>query len=203
VPLAPLGINALIGWLVSGVGALAIAYSLARISRDGAGIQAYIEQSFGPTIAYLVTFSFWCSNCAANAALAIATASAIAWLNSALQTMMFIVPAAVASVVVLAVVNARGARTAGGFCIATVIIKILPLLAVVLAAALRGTSGTTSGRLSEMPLGLAGLASAVALTLFALTGFENVTAPGNKVRDPARTIPLALAGGNVVRGAAL
>jgi APA family basic amino acid/polyamine antiporter len=197
VPLAPLGINALIGWLVSGVGALAIAYSLARISRDGAGIQAYIEQSFGPTIAYLVTFSFWCSNCAANAALAIATASAIAWLNSALQTMMFIVPAAVASVVVLAVVNARGARTAGGFCIATVIIKILPLLAVVLAAALRGTSGTTSGRLSEMPLGLAGLASAVALTLFALTGFENVTAPVNKVRDPARTIPLALVGGTL------
>jgi APA family basic amino acid/polyamine antiporter len=48
-----------------------------------------------------------------------------------------------------------------------------------------------------MPLGLGGLGSAVALTLFALTGFENATAPVNKVRDPSRTIPLALVGGTL------
>lgn len=50
-------------------------------------------------------------------------------------------------------------------------------------------------RLSGMPLGIGGLGSAVALTLFALTGFENATAPVDKVRDPSRTIPLALVGG--------
>jgi APA family basic amino acid/polyamine antiporter len=71
VSLVPLGINSVIGWGVSGVGALAIAHSLARISREGAGIQTYIEQSFGSTVGYLVTFSFWCSNWAANAALAL------------------------------------------------------------------------------------------------------------------------------------
>jgi len=195
VSLAPLGINAILGWVVSGVGAFAIAYSLARISRDGAGIQAYIEESFGPTIGYLVTFSFWCSNWAACAALAIATASAIAWLNPALQTTVFIVPAAVASVAVLALVNARGARTAGGLCVLTVLVKILPLLAVILAAVLHGATGNAPAGHSAMPLGLAGLGTAVALTLFALTGFENATAPVNKVRNPARTIPLALVGG--------
>jgi APA family basic amino acid/polyamine antiporter len=195
VSLAPLGINAILGWVVSGVGAFAIAYSLARISRDGAGIQAYIEESFGPAVGYLVTFSFWCSNWAACAALAIATASAIAWLNPALQTTIFIVPAAVASVAILALVNARGARTAGGLCVLTVLIKVLPLLAVILAVALHGTSGNAPAGHSTMPLGLAGLGTAVALTLFALTGFENATAPVNKVRNPARTIPLALVGG--------
>src|SRR5262245_12952129 len=39
--LAPLGLNAVVGWVVSGAGALAIAYSLARICSDGAGIQTY------------------------------------------------------------------------------------------------------------------------------------------------------------------
>src|SRR5581483_7532487 len=68
VSLAPLGINAVVGWVVSGAGALAIAYSLARICSEGAGIQTYIEQAFGPTVGYLVTFSFWCSNWSANAA---------------------------------------------------------------------------------------------------------------------------------------
>src|SRR6476646_10519246 len=94
VSLAPLGLNATLGWVVSGAGALAIAYSLALISRDGAGIQAYIEESFGPTVAFLVTFSFWCSNWAACAALAIATASAIAWIDPSLQTTAFTIPVA-------------------------------------------------------------------------------------------------------------
>lgn len=197
VSLAPLGINAVAGWAVSGAGALAIAYALARISTDGAGIQAYIEESFGPTIAYLVTFSFWCSNWAASAALAIATASAIAWLNPSLQTAAFILPCAIASVILLAAVNARGARTSGGLSVLTVMIKILPLMAVIVAAGVHVSSGLPRNALSPTPLAIGGLGSAVALTLFALTGFENATAPVNKVRDPARNIPLALIGGTM------
>ena len=197
VSLAPLGINAVIAWVVSGAGALAIAYSLARLARGGAGIQAYIEEAFGPTVGYLVTFSFWCSNWAANAALAIATASAIAWLAPTLNTTLFIVPTAIASVVILALVNARGARTAGGLSVVTVLIKILPLLAVIAAVALRAPGGETAGALAGMPFGLAGLGSAVALTLFALTGFENATTLVNKVREPARVIPLSLLGGTL------
>src|SRR5205085_1967839 len=41
------------------------------------------------------------------------------------------------------------------------------------------------------------LGTAVALTLYALTGFENATAPVNKVRNPARIIPIALVGGTL------
>jgi APA family basic amino acid/polyamine antiporter len=197
VSLAPLGLNAVIAWVVSGVGALAIAFSLARIARGGAGIQAYIEEAFGPTVGYLVTFSFWCSNWAAAAALAISTASAIAWLNPNLQTSAFIIPAAVGSVVLLSLVNARGARAAGGLGIVTVLIKILPLLGVILAAALSGAHGELRGGLAKMPVGLAGLGTAVALTLYALTGFENATALVGKVRDPTRIIPIALIGGTL------
>jgi APA family basic amino acid/polyamine antiporter len=197
VSLAPLGLNAVIAWVVSGAGALAIAFSLARIARGGAGIQAYIEEAFGPTVGYLVTFSFWCSNWAAAAALAISTASAIAWLNPSLQTSAFIIPAAVGSVILLSLVNSRGARTAGGLGIVTVLIKILPLLGVILAATLSGAHGATRGHLAEMPVGLAGLGTAVALTLYALTGFENATALVGKVRDPTRIIPIALIGGTL------
>jgi APA family basic amino acid/polyamine antiporter len=197
ISLAPLGINAVAGWVISGAGALAIAYALARISHDGAGIQAYIEESFGPTVAYLVTFSFWCSNWAASAALAIATAAAIAWLNPALQAPAFILSGATGSVVVLCAVNARGARTAGGLSVITVLIKIVPLFAVIFAAGAHLASGLGRNALAPMPLNVGGLGSAVALTLFALTGFENATAPVNKVRNPSRTIPLALVGGTL------
>src|SRR4030095_8950068 len=68
VSLAPLGANALVGWVVSIIGALTIAFALATLSRTGSGgIHAYIERAFGPTAAFLVTWAFWCSNWAAQA----------------------------------------------------------------------------------------------------------------------------------------
>ena len=77
VSLAPLGANAVLGWLISIVGALTIAFALASLGRTGAGgIHTYIGRAFGPTAAFLVTWAFWWSNIAAQAALAIATASA-------------------------------------------------------------------------------------------------------------------------------
>ncbi|HEX3422517.1 MAG TPA: hypothetical protein VHS33_03830 [Sphingomicrobium sp.] len=63
VSLAPLGFNSLIGWLISGIGAVCIAYALAQFSRfGGEGIQANIEREFSPTVAFLVTWSFWVSD---------------------------------------------------------------------------------------------------------------------------------------------
>lgn len=195
VSLAPLGVNSLVGWLVSGVGALAIAFSLARISTGGAGIQAAIEARFGEFVAFVVTFSFWCSGWTSVAALGVATASALSWLDPRLQTGAFIVPVAIVSVLILAAVNSRGVRAAGSLSVVTVGIRVVPLLAVIVIAALRATADRTSGEISSMPLNAAGLGSAVALTLFAMTGFENATAPVEKVKDPASTLPRALIGG--------
>src|SRR6476661_3484391 len=132
VSLAPLGANTLIGWLVSIVGALAIAFALACLGRTGAGgIHAYIERAFGPTAAFLVTWVFWWSNIAAQAALAIATASATSRLLPTLGGASGIVAVGIGSVVLLTLVNLRGVRASGGLSLLTVAIKLLPLLAVV------------------------------------------------------------------------
>ena len=79
-------------------------------------------------------------------------------------------------------------------------IKILPLLAVVIILALRKSSSIPFEPLSNSLVTLANIATATALTLFALTGFENATAPVDKVRDPARTIPRAILGGTAFVG---
>jgi APA family basic amino acid/polyamine antiporter len=195
VSLAPLGINTLVGWVISGFGALAIAFALATLSRTGGGgIQAYIERAFGPTLAFLVTWAFWCSNVAAQAALAIATSSALSRLSPALGG-TGIIGIAVASVVVLTIVNLRGVRTAGGLSLLTVAIKLIPLLTVIAILAARKATGAPFEPLAATPLNLPNIATAAALTLFALTGFENATAPVDKVRDPAKTIPRAILGG--------
>ena len=198
VSLAPLGPNAVIGWLISGAGALSIAFALSRLTdADGAGIQAYIERSFGTALGFLVTWAFWVSSWTAVAALAIATASATARIVSGLNTPPAIAATAIAVIAFLAAVNATGARSAGRVAVITTLIKVLPLFAVVLILFLDLAGGEPVEPLSAVPVSFNNIAAAAALTLFALTGFENATAPVGKIRDPARTIPRAILGGTV------
>ena len=143
VALAPLGINAIAGWVISSIGALCIAFSLAQLTRaGGAGIQAHIERTFGPTVAYLVAWSFWCSNWAGNAGLAIAFAAALSWISPGFGGPWFVVSAAIGAVVALTLVNASGVRSAGGLALVTVAIKLFPLLAVMAIMVIHGVSGT-------------------------------------------------------------
>ena len=196
VSLAPLGRNALIGWVVSGVGVLCIVYALAQLSKlGGDGIQANVEREFGPTIAFLVAFSFWVSNWTAQASVAIGTVSALTFINPAFGGQAMIVPLSIASIALITAINAMGVRASGRFALVTVAIKLVPLLAVIWLFAMRGAGGGTYETLPPLPVNFANIAGATALTFFAFTGFEAATAPVGKVRDPGRTIPRALIGG--------
>jgi APA family basic amino acid/polyamine antiporter len=193
VSLALLGANAPVGWVISGVGAMCIVFGLARISRFGGdGIQANIEREFGSTVGFLATWSFWVSNWVAQASVAVATGSALSFIGGGAD---LVVPVAIGGVIVVTVVNAIGVRAAGGLSIVTVAIKVLPLLAVIWLFAERGVRGQAYEPFAAAPLSFANLASATALTFFALTGFEAATAPVCKIRDASRTIPRALIAG--------
>lgn len=196
VSLAPLGRNVLIGWLVSGVGVLCIVFALAQLSRlSGDGIQANIEREFSPTVAFLVAWAFWVSNWVAQASVAVAAASALSFVGPQFGGQDLIVAFAIGWVVVLTAINAIGVRAAGGLSIVTVAIKLLPLLAVIWLLLERGASGGSYEPLPAMPITIANVAAATALTFYAFTGFECATTPVGKVRNPGRTIPRALLGG--------
>jgi len=196
VSLAPLGLNASIGWVISGLGAMCIVFGLAQISRfGGEGIQANIEREFGATSGFLATWSFWVSNWVAQASVAVATASALSFIGPQFGGSGWVVSIAVGCVVFLTAVNAIGVRAAGGLSIVTVAIKILPLLAVIWLFIQRGASGAAYEPFAPVPITFANVATATALTFFALTGFEAATAPVCKIRNASRTIPRALLGG--------
>lgn len=198
VSLAPLGANTIVGWLVSIVGALSIAWSLGRLSRlGGDGIQANIERELGRPVGFLVAWAFWVSNWAAQAGVALAGASALSWVDPRFAGSGFVIPVALASVLLFTVVNAFGVRAAGWTSILTVAIKLVPLFAVIFIMLLRAVGPAAYEPLAPMPLSIGNIATAVALTFFALTGFENATTPVGKVRDPGRTIPRAIIGGTL------
>jgi basic amino acid/polyamine antiporter, APA family len=196
VSLAPLGLNSVLGWVISGLGAMCIVFGLAQISRfGGEGIQANIEREFGATAGFLATWSFWVSNWVAQASVAVATGSALSFIGPQFVGPGAVLPIAIGCVILVTVVNAVGVRAAGGLSIVTVAIKVLPLLAVIWLFAQRGAAGGHYEPFAPAPVTAANLASATALTFFALTGFEAATAPVCKIRDASRTIPLALIAG--------
>ena len=196
VALAPLGPNAVAGWLVSGAGALCIAFALSRlVTADGAGLQAYIERGFGPLAGFVVAWCFLVSTWAANAALAIAAASATSRIVPAFSDGTWVAPLAIGFIAFLTAVNASGARAMGRLAVLTTLLKILPLAAVIVLVAIGAGQGRDFEPLAPVPLTLDNISVAVALALFALTGFENALAPVGKVRDPARNIPRAMVAG--------
>lgn len=198
VSLAPLGLTAVFGWILSAIGALSIAFALARISRlGGDGIQANIEQQLGRSIAFLVAWSFWVSNWVAEAAVAIAGASALSWISPSLAGNNFVIPVAVGSVVLFTSVNALGVRASGLASVVTVAIRLIPIVCVILILVIRALGSAPFEPMARSPWTIGNVATATALTFFALTGFENATTPVGKVRDPSRTIPRAILGGTL------
>ncbi len=171
IALAPLGGSVPVGWLISGIGVMSMAYCASRIvSPDGGGLQAYVENELGPGAGFIVTWATWCSSCVGNPAVALAAAAGLASIVPGLSGHLVLL--ASAFFVVLTLVNLRGIKTVGELAIVTVLIKLLPLIAVVVIAAILGGLGGPLQPIDAPPPSLGNIATASALCLFALTGFE-------------------------------
>ena len=191
IALAPLGGSMPIGWLISGVGVMCMAYCASRIiSPDGGGIQAYVENELGPGAGFMVTWMTWCSTCVGNPAVALAAAAGLATIVPALSGHLVLL--ASAFFIVLTLVNLRGIKAVGELAIVTVLIKVLPLIAVVVIAALVSAGGGQLNPINVPEISFGNVATASAICLFALTGFEFSLSPVGKIRDPERNLARAL-----------
>jgi len=191
VALAPLGASVPIGWLISGIGVMALAYCASRIvSSDGGGLQAYVEHELGSGAGFIVTWMTWSSSWVGVPAVALATGAALSRVVPGLGD--HLVALSFLFIVALTLVNLRGIRAAGGLNFITVLIKILPLIAVVIIAAVLGLSGGPIQPIDVPPPSFGNIATASALSLWALTGFEFSMSPVGKIREPERNLSRAL-----------
>ena len=195
--LAPLGWNAVPGWLLTIGGALTVALVLARLTRalPGAdGPHGFVKAAFGDLPAFLIAWSYWISIWVGNAAIAIAAVSYLSVFAPGIAHIPGL-PAGLTIALVWAVtlVNLRGARSAGGFQLATTVIKIVPL-AVVIVLTLLVVGRTGGAALAPFPaqgLTLAGVTAAASLTLWAMLGFESASLVAAHVERPDTVVPRA------------
>lgn len=202
--LAPYGINATWGWLITIGGALCLALvfsELAKAMPDAGGPYDYVARSLGAPPAFFVMWSYWISTWVTNAAIAIAAVSYLSSLAPGFFAVAAIAPlTAILFVAIFTAVACTGAHVSGGVQIFTSVLKIMPLVAAMVIALMVLGKGDHAAQLAPTPVSPSGIAASAALTLWAMLGFECASIPAARVRDPARTIPRATLIGTLTVG---
>ena len=203
--LAPLGTNALVGWCVTILGAMALAFVFARLAArvpSAGGPYAFADAAFGPAVGFAVAWSYWILIWAGNGAVAIAVVSALSVIVPTLSGGPPAIAAALVLIWTLVAANTRGVALAGRIQLATAIVKLAPLAAVILLAGwlLLRDGGAAIAANPPVPLGAGAVAGAVALTFWGFLGVESATVPADKVKDAARTVPLVTLVGTAMTG---
>lgn len=203
--LAPYGWNGVAGWVVTIAGAMVLAWLLACLTRarpGAGGPMGFVGAAFGPVAAFLIGWVYLVSVWTAVVTIAVAAVSYASSLWPALGAdAARAALAATALLAALTLVNLRGVRTAGAVQIVTLVLKTMPLVAVIALAAGALAQGAGAVRpFAAQELSWPALNAAGALTLWALVGFECASFAAAQVADPERTIPRATLWGTGLTG---
>lgn len=196
VALAAYGSVSLIGWILSGAGAIVLAIVYARLSQIYPGVTggpyAYTRHAMGDFPAFLVAWSYWISLWTTNAAIAIAFVSYLGVFfpvvsSGAVSTAC----TAIAATWLLTWINTRGIAAAGSVQLITTVLKLIPLIVIAVGgllyirpenfSAFNVSGGSVTGAVT----------ATATLTLFAFLGLECATIPAAGVEHPERTVPRA------------
>ncbi|WP_270730006.1 amino acid permease [Shimia sp. Alg240-R146] len=193
--LAPFGPLAMVGWIVTSMGALVLAMIFGRLSKvvtKPGGPYAYSQEAFGDFAGFLIAWGYWIALWTGNAGVAVALVGYLGFLVPAIgESDVYSVGAALIAIWTLTAVNIRGVAEAGFVQIVTTVLKLVPLLMV-------GVLGLFWVQMDNMgPMNPSGMpaftavSAAGALTLWAYLGLESATVPSGDVQDPEKTIPRA------------
>jgi len=189
----------IVAWLVTGLGALALALVFANLGRAfprTGGPYAYARRAFGDFVGFQTAWGYWIAVWAGNAAIAVAFVGylAVFWPALAAQNLLAAL-VAIATIWLLTVANILGVRSGGMIQLVTTVLKFIPLVVIGIVGLF---SFNTANFTPFAPNGAwNGINAGAALTLWAFIGLESATIPAEEVHDPERTIPRATIIGTV------
>lgn len=199
--LAAFGWNAVSAWVITFVGALCLAWVFAELSRHlpaAGGSFGFMRLGLGEGAAFLGAWGYLVSVWAANAGITIAGISYLTRLVPGLAATPAASPVVALGVIwILAWINLRGLRTAGGLQLVTSIVKLLPFVAVIGLAVWRlaVSGGALLPPVHAGSFTFAGATGAVGLTLFAMLGLESAAMPADAVENSEKNVPRATMAG--------
>jgi APA family basic amino acid/polyamine antiporter len=180
--------------VVVGLIALCFAECGSRVAESG-GPYTYIEAAFGKPAGLIAGALAWLSLVSGSAAVADVLTGSLAALVPALAAPVPRVIAILVLYALLAALNLRGARPGARVVEAVTLLKIAPLVLLGLVGAWHVSPANFAGL--HWPTASALGAGTLALA-FAFVGTEGALTPAGELRDPARTVPRAIAAGLLI-----
>jgi len=198
--LAPFGLLSLGGWLISGLGAIALALVFAQLCAwlpKTGGPHVYVQAAFGPSAAFFTGWTYWVISWVSTTVVIIASVGyltpLIGYSSPTLNLFLEIV-----LLLAVTALNFRGVSTAGRAEFLLTALKVIPLLIVPLLALCYFNISNFSLDATVASLSTAQILSRVALlTLWGFIGLESATAAAGSVENPSKTIPLAVVAGTI------
>lgn len=193
----------LIGWVISGAGALCLAMVYSWLSKlkpvATGGPYAYTHDGMGDFAAFLVAWGYWISIWCTNAAIAVAFVSYLTAFIPALGTNPILsVGTGLGAIWFLTWINTRGIKEAGIVQVITTVLKITPLVIITLGGLFFLNFDHFTPFNVSTESNLSAITSCTTLTLFAFLGLECATIPSGKVINPEVTVPKATVLGTLV-----
>lgn len=192
-----LGPAALVAWVAGGVMAIAIGLCFAEcalVLPSLGGSYAYVGAAFGKLPAFLSGWCLYLAELVGSAVFPLAFTRYLAVLVPDLQGTWEIL-IRVALILFVAGTNYVSVVVAGRVNDLITLAKVVPLVLLVLFAipwALANPGGVEAHLIPFAPLGWAGFIAALTPIFWAYAGFEVASLPADEVRQPARTLPIAL-----------
>jgi APA family basic amino acid/polyamine antiporter len=186
----------IIGWLISGAGAMCLALVFGWLSKINpqatGGPYAYSRDGLGPFAAFLVAWGYWISVWCTNAAIAVAFVSYLSAFIPALDhNPALAVITGLSAIWLLTYINTRGVKAAGIVQVITTLLKLAPLVVITIAGLIFLKSDNFFPFNISTQSDISAITSVTTLTLFAFLGLECATIPSESVKNPETTISKA------------
>ena len=201
--LAPYGGISLVGWVISGIGAMSLALVYAWLSKirpeASGGPYAYTRDGLGDFAAFLVAWGYWISVLATNAAIAVAFVSYLgAFIPALASNVSLAMATGLGAIWLLTWVNSLGIREAGVVQVVTTVLKIVPLLLISVGGLFYLNSGHFLPFNPSGVSAMSAITTTTTLTFFAFLGLECATIPSENIRDSGPTVAKATILGTLV-----
>lgn len=186
----------LVGWLISGAGAMCLALVYSWLSKmqplATGGPYAYTYSGMGEFAAFLVAWGYWISVWCTNAAIAVAFVSYLTAFFPALgHNPILSVSTGLGAIWLLTWINTRGLKEAGIVQVITTILKLAPLVVITIGGLFYLNLDHFTPFNVSTQTNLSAITSATTLTLFAFLGLECATIPSGNVSSPEKTVSKA------------
>jgi len=194
--LARYGSISIFGWLVSAAGAIAVAFTFIRLSRQYQGISGgpyvYSRKGFGNLIGFLMGWAYFIATILSLAGIAAAFVGYLGTLLPIIQNSFWGSLAVGLGVTwLLAWINSTGIRNGGSLQVITTILKLTPLILIIIGGLFYldvenfKPFQTTDDSIVSV------LAATAMLTAFAFVGLESATIPAGNIKNPEKNVAKA------------